>query len=173
MNVRATNVLAGVKVGGVRVVVGTDYEALKNKPSINGVELNGNKTAADLGLGDATDYEALENKPKIAGVELKGDLSLEDLGIHDATDYEEISNKPSINGVTLEGDLSSEDLHIEGGGTTYEFSEGDKDGAFTVTPDGGEAQTVMIHGLQSFCFDEVLSEDEILTILNHEDDSEE
>lgn len=172
MSARATNVLAGVKVGGVRVVVGTDYEALKNKPSINGVELIGNKTAADLGLGDATDYDALENKPKIAGVELEGDLSLEDLGIHDATDYDEMSHKPSINGVTLEGDLSSEDLHIEGG-TSYEFDEGSEDGAFSVTPDGGEPQSVRVHGLQEFCFEDVLSEEEILTILNHvEDDTE-
>lgn len=140
MSARATNVLADVKVGGVRVVVNTNYEELKNKPSINGVTLEGNKTAADLGLGDATDYEALENKPK-------------------------------INGVPLDGDLSSEDLHI-GGGESYEFAEGDTNGAFQVKPDSGEAQTVRVHGLQSFCFNEVLSDEEILTILNHEDDTE-
>ena len=143
MSVRATNVLAGVKVGGVRVVVGTDYEALKNKPKINGVELNGDKTAADLGLGDATDYEALDNKPMINNVELKGDLSLEDLGI------------PTT------------------GGETYEFSEGDTDGAFEVKSKDGEAQSVKVHGLQDFCFADVLSEDEILTILNHDEGGEE
>ena len=141
MSVRATNVLAGVKVGGVRVVVGTDYEALKNKPKINGVELDGNKTAADLGLGDATDYEALENKPR-------------------------------INGVPLEGDLSSEDLHIEGGGADLDFEEGAVDGAFSVVKEGGEAQSVKIHGLQAHCFEDVLSEEEILTILENEDVTE-
>ena len=144
MSARATNVLADVKVGGVRVTENTNYEKLKNKPSINGVELVGDKSAADFGLGDATDYEALDNKPK-------------------------------INGVSLEGDLSSADLHIEGGGTTYEFDEGSENGAFSVTPDGGEPQSVRVHGLQDFCFENVLSEDEILTILNHEeveDDSE-
>ena len=138
MSVRATNVLGGVRVGGVRVVVGTDYEALRNKPKINGVELYGDKTAADLGLGDATDYEALDNKPSINGVELDGDKSLEDLGIPTS------------------------------GGTSYEFTEGDTDGAFEVKPEGGEAQTVKVHGLQEFCFEDVLSEDEILTILNHD-----
>lgn len=141
MSARATNVLADVKVGGMRKVENTDYEKLRNKPSINGVELDGNKTAADLGLGDATDYDALDNKPK-------------------------------INGVPLEGDLSSEDLHIEGGGKTYEFSEGDVDGAISVTPDGEDPLTVKVHGLQPFCFEEFLTEDEILTILNEEDDTE-
>lgn len=33
----------------------TDYEELSNKPSINGVELVGNKTTADLGIMDAID----------------------------------------------------------------------------------------------------------------------
>lgn len=37
---------------------GTDnYTALKNKPKINGVELSGNKTSADLGIGDPTDEQ--------------------------------------------------------------------------------------------------------------------
>ena len=35
----------------------TDYIALENKPSINGVELNGNKTSADLGIGNPTDEQ--------------------------------------------------------------------------------------------------------------------
>ena len=34
-----------------------DYTALKNKPKINGVELSGNKTSADLGIGDPTDEQ--------------------------------------------------------------------------------------------------------------------
>jgi len=135
---RATNVLGTVRVGGVRVVVNDNYEALKNKPKINGVELDGNKTAADLGLGDATDYEALENKPK-------------------------------INGVPLEGDLSSDDLHIEGG-TDLEFEEGDVDGAFSVVKEGGEPQSVKVHGLQEHSLTDALTYDEVLAILDHDDD---
>lgn len=34
-----------------------DYTALTNKPSINGVELEGDKTSADLGIGDPTDEQ--------------------------------------------------------------------------------------------------------------------
>lgn len=39
----------------VRVSGSTDYEDLSNKPSINGVELNGNKSAASLGLATPAD----------------------------------------------------------------------------------------------------------------------
>lgn len=35
----------------------TDYAALTNKPSINGVTLEGNKTAADLGIGEPSDEQ--------------------------------------------------------------------------------------------------------------------
>lgn len=34
----------------INVTVNTDYEALSNKPSINGVTLVGNKTSAELGI---------------------------------------------------------------------------------------------------------------------------
>lgn len=49
------------------------------------------------------------------------------------------------------------------GGKTYEFAEGDVDGAFSVTADG-EEQSVKIHGLRSFCFgnDDEGEEDEII-----------
>ena len=36
--------------GNVRPVINTDYEQLENKPQINGVELSGNKTSAELGI---------------------------------------------------------------------------------------------------------------------------
>lgn len=35
----------------------SDYTELNNKPSINGVELSGNKTSADLGIGNPTDEQ--------------------------------------------------------------------------------------------------------------------
>lgn len=41
------NVINAIGDGGT-----TDYNALENKPSINGVELSGNKTLADLGITD-------------------------------------------------------------------------------------------------------------------------
>ena len=36
-----------------------DYSELSNKPSVNGVTLNGNKTASDLGLANSQDQEDL------------------------------------------------------------------------------------------------------------------
>lgn len=44
-----------------------DYEELENKPSINGVELIGNKTTANLGLFSGN-YNDLSNKPTIPTV---------------------------------------------------------------------------------------------------------
>lgn len=64
-----------------------DYELLFNKPSINGVELIGNKTSEDLhitgggGGGGTTDYNDLSNKPKINGIALQDDLDSYDLDL--------------------------------------------------------------------------------------------
>ena len=64
------------------IVEGTkDYISLENKPKINGIELNGDKSLEDLGFEGTTDYQALENKPSIEGVELSGDKSYDDLGL--------------------------------------------------------------------------------------------
>ena len=40
----------GVRSENISVTINRDYEALENKPSINGVELAGNKTSAELGV---------------------------------------------------------------------------------------------------------------------------
>lgn len=44
-------------------------------------------------------------------------------------------------------------LGIPASDTTYTFAEGSTDGAFTVTPSGGSAQTVNIHGLGSMAYE--------------------
>lgn len=94
-----------------------NYRELENKPSINNVVLNGNKTTADLKLDYkalinkptiVTDYDALTNRPKINGKTLTGDTTL-NLGI---TKYDDAPDKPSINGVTLSGNKTSTDLGI-------------------------------------------------------------
>lgn len=162
----AGNVLPGASLSGMVVKVNKDYDALKNKPSINGVELVGNKTPEELGLGSG-DYDDLYDKPSINGVELVGNKTAKDLGLGDATDYDALANKPRINDVVLEGDLSAEDLGIHDG-QRYAFAEGDVKGAIEVTPEGGEAQNVPVHGLQDFCFEDVLSDAEILSILDGE-----
>ena len=38
----------------------TNYESLKDKPQVNGVELSGNKTAKELGLASANQVEQLQ-----------------------------------------------------------------------------------------------------------------
>lgn len=105
----------------------------------------------------------------LGGVKVRG------VTIRPTTDYAELKNKPTLNGVTIEGDKTAEDYGIHGGGgggTTYAFAEGDVNGAFSVTPAGGHPQSVRVHGLQDHCFEEALTDEEILTILNHEDDAE-
>lgn len=57
----------------------TDYESLTNLPSINNVELIGNKTSADLGI--STDYDDLDNLPTLEGVTLQGDMTLGDFDL--------------------------------------------------------------------------------------------
>lgn len=38
----------------------TNYESLKDKPQVNGVELSGNKAAKELGLASASQVEQLQ-----------------------------------------------------------------------------------------------------------------
>ena len=64
-----------------------DYNEQSNKPSINGVTLQGNKTSADLNINTGTN------------------------------NYSSLTNKPSINGVTLQGNKTSSDLKITAQGT--------------------------------------------------------
>lgn len=55
-------------------------------------------------------------------------------------------------------------------GSSYTFAEGDVDGAFSVTPNGGQEQIVKIHGLRDFCF---AGDDEDNEIILHTDSAEE
>ena len=98
--VEAMNHPGQVQGGGT-----SDYEALQNKPSINGVELTGNKSATQLGLdtgqGGTENYEALQNKPSINGVELTGNKSAAQLGL--ASGQSGVTFTPSV---TVDGTLS-------------------------------------------------------------------
>ena len=81
------NITPGASLEGTFEFDSGDYNNLKNKPSINGVTLEGNKTSSDLhietggGGGGTTDYDQLDNKPAINGHTLTGDQSAEDIGI--------------------------------------------------------------------------------------------
>ena len=57
----------------------SDYNDLTNKPSINGVTLQGALTSSDLNL--SSDYDDLTDKPSINGVTLQGALTSSDLNI--------------------------------------------------------------------------------------------
>ena len=81
--------IPGVKVidrGGV-----TDYNDLTGKPTLNGVEISGDKTSEDYGItgGGTTDYSMLTNLPKINDHTLNGgENSLSALGIGRASNAE-------------------------------------------------------------------------------------
>lgn len=45
----------------IDITINHDYDAMENKPSINGVELSGNKTSAQLGIVIPTNVSAFEN----------------------------------------------------------------------------------------------------------------
>lgn len=68
-----------------------DYNILINKPRINGVELVGNKTSADLhisgGGGGTSDYNDLTNKPKINGIGLIDNLTSHELELQDEINF--------------------------------------------------------------------------------------
>lgn len=85
-----------------------DYNLLRNKPSIDGVTIEGDLTSTDLGL--VKSYDELQDRPSIDGVTLEGDMTSEDLGL--VKSYDELEDKPSIDGVTLSGAMTSEDLGL-------------------------------------------------------------
>lgn len=62
-----------------------------------------------------------------------------------------------ITGVTAVAKADITALGIPGSDTTYTFAEGSTDGAFSVTPSGGSAQTVTIHGLGSMAYESTSS----------------
>lgn len=125
-----------------------DYTTLKNKPSINGVELVGNKTSEDLHIqsgGGTTDYNDLTNKPQINGVGLTGNKTANDLNLQEKitfpqdptqyldgegnfttppyiSSYLDLSDKPQINGVVLTGNKTGDDLDLSNKAHVNELS---------------------------------------------------
>lgn len=114
----------------------TDYNDLENKPKINNVELNGNKSLQDLGVQPRGDYALNEDIPTKTS-ELQNDsgfitgytetdptvpshvknISQADISNWNdksdfSGDYEDLDNQPSINGVTLLGNKTAEQLGI-------------------------------------------------------------
>ena len=111
-----------------------NYDLLENKPSINGVILQGNVTTTQFGID--YNYASLLNKPAINGITLIGNKTLTDLGIQGkltagtgirisgnvisatggsgGTDsYNELQEKPLINGVTIENDKNGREYNLQ------------------------------------------------------------
>ena len=98
----------------------TDYDDLTDKPQINGNELSGNKTTANLGIHEipsggtsgqmlvkssGTDYDVEWTNPPSGGT----------------MDYDNLTDKPQINGNELSGNKTTANLgihEIPSGGTT-------------------------------------------------------
>lgn len=110
--------------GTLRVIGGgvSDYTELENKPSINGVELDGDKTFEELGFEGTTDYSVLENKPQINNVELNGNKSLEDFGIASAEAVSDINEELSKVDITKTASGEEINLNDSAEGKVVEFT---------------------------------------------------
>ena len=78
----------------------TNYNDLINKPSINSVTLQGNKTASQLGFAEVAssgDYDDLTNKPTIPAAQVNSDWNA-------TSGVAEILNKPTLSVVATSGD---------------------------------------------------------------------
>lgn len=76
-----------------------DYNDCVNKPSINGIELVGNKTAAELGLADASELEKYITKKQLADAGYKTQADLETLLNTELSEIEKALDK--INGEVI------------------------------------------------------------------------
>ena len=91
-----------------------NYNELENKPSINGVILIGNKTAADLSILPVPIVGENDNN-KILTASYSGGVgsySWQPAPSSGTTDYTQLTNKPQINSVELSGNKSLADLGI-------------------------------------------------------------
>ena len=110
VDLKQSNTVLHSDFGEIITIPENNYNNLTNKPSINGVELIGNKTGEDLDLGSAVfpsggqpgDFLGLDNDSEVAWI------TPEPATI----DYNDLQNQPQINGVTLSGDKSAQELGL-------------------------------------------------------------
>ena len=102
----------------------TDYNELANKPQINNITLESNKTAAQLGLATTSDISNIKQVPIVTSSDNNKVLTASYSGgiasyawipasSGGTSDYTELSNKPQINSITLTGNKSLNDLGIQ------------------------------------------------------------
>ena len=90
----------------------TNYNQLTNLPRINGIELTGNKTSAELGLPTQSETEALSDISEKADVVVKLDESEGGILIYDGQEYE-----PAETDIDIEELISDTISNIKGGGS--------------------------------------------------------
>lgn len=138
-----------------------NYNELYNKPSINSIELIGDKTLEDLGITEYTE-DFVKSSIKEHNENIESHKFLKDQidtkqdkliagsnitiidGIISAlgdnggvtTDYEDLGNKPKINDVTLVGSLTLDELGIQAKGEYITKEILDEKGFLTSVPSG-------------------------------------
>ena len=92
----------------------SNYNALTNKPKINNVELNGNKTSSDLGLQPAGNYALKSEIPDVSNFITKDvnnltyyTLSSELSSVATSGSYNDLTNKPTIPSEVTETTVSN------------------------------------------------------------------
>jgi len=104
VNIKTINHESLLGEGNINITGGSggtsDYEDLDNKPSINNVELNGNKSLNDLGIQPSGNYA------------LESDIPTKISDLTDDSDFLESTDLKTVNGNSLVG---SGDITISGG----------------------------------------------------------
>lgn len=110
VDLKQSNTVLHSDFGEITTIPENNYNNLINKPSINGVELVGNKTGEDLDLGSAV-FPSGGSAGDVLGIDDSNQIAW--LTLDSGTvDYNELLNKPQINGITLGGDQSAADLGL-------------------------------------------------------------
>lgn len=119
-NIKTINNESILGNGNIEIDVGSiNYNDLENKPKINNVELNGNKSLSDLGIQPVGHYLTEETDPTVPSY-VKNITQANITSWNNKSDfsgnYNDLTNKPTINNVTLSGNKSLNDLGIQPAG---------------------------------------------------------
>lgn len=159
-NIEKTNskndfVITAKELGSIGTVDGNIID-IADKMNVGDIILTTGKGIKDWFLGKIDDegitfYQIDSDTPDLTGYALTSDLGT-------AASKDVSSRGPSGAGEFLVTEAQVKSF-VEGKGyitsytnTTYEFKEGTTNGAFTVTPKGGSAQSVKVHGLAAAAY---------------------
>lgn len=159
-NIAKTNskndfVISAEELGNIGTVDGNTIDIAK-KMNVGDIILTTGKGIKDWFLGKIDDegitfYQIDSDTPDLTGYALTSDLG--------TAAFKNVSSRgPSGGGEFLVTEAQVKSF-VEGKGyitsykdTTYTFAEGTTNGAFTVTPKGGSAQSVKVHGLAAAAY---------------------